>query len=256
MDLLRPREPGPEGRATTTRCRSAASRCSWCAAPTASISVLYNRCPHRGNMMCGDRHGNTGEFFRCSYHAWTFHHDGRLKNIPMMESAYSGTRFGKDNPDCSMKRAARVETYRGFVFASLAPTAYAARIPRRIEGRVRRHVRPRARGRGRGGAELLPRHPALELEDLPREPARRAAPLGDAPVHRARGARSREAAREEGEKGRGAALLPHALRVRDGDHRQVGQRSRPSTTRTATASSPATWACGRRTPTPSPTTRS
>ena len=85
-----------------------------------SISVLYNRCPHRGNMMCGDRHGNTGEFFRCSYHAWTFKHDGKLRSIPM-DSAYAGTRFGKDNPDCSMKRAARVENYRGFVFASLSP---------------------------------------------------------------------------------------------------------------------------------------
>src|SRR5256885_4538995 len=84
------------------------------------ISVLYNRCPHRGNMMCGDRHGNTGEFFRCSYHAWTFQHDGRLRSIPMMESGYAGTRYGRDNPDCSMKRAARVENYRGFVFASLA----------------------------------------------------------------------------------------------------------------------------------------
>ena len=85
------------------------------------ISVLYNRCPHRGNMMCGDRHGNTGEFFRCSYHAWTFKHDGKLRSIPMMESGYAGTRFGKDNPDCSMKKAARVENYRGFVFASLSP---------------------------------------------------------------------------------------------------------------------------------------
>jgi phenylpropionate dioxygenase-like ring-hydroxylating dioxygenase large terminal subunit len=84
------------------------------------VSVLYNRCPHRGNMMCGDRYGNTGEFFRCSYHAWTFKHDGQLRSIPM-DSAYAGTRFGKDNPDCSMKRAARVENYRGFVFASLAP---------------------------------------------------------------------------------------------------------------------------------------
>jgi phenylpropionate dioxygenase-like ring-hydroxylating dioxygenase large terminal subunit len=70
-------------------------------------------------MICGDRKGNTGEFFRCSYHAWTFQHDGRLKNIPM-KSAYEGTRYGKDNPDCSMKKAARVENYRGFVFASLA----------------------------------------------------------------------------------------------------------------------------------------
>ena len=84
------------------------------------ISVLYNRCPHRGNMLCGDRHGNTGEFFRCSYHSWTFHHDGALRTIPMMESGYAGTRLTRDNPDCNVKRAARVASYRGFVFANLA----------------------------------------------------------------------------------------------------------------------------------------
>ena len=50
------------------------------------VNVLYNRCPHRGVMLCGDRHGNTGDAFRCSYHAWTFQLDGKLKNIPMMES--------------------------------------------------------------------------------------------------------------------------------------------------------------------------
>lgn len=84
------------------------------------VHVLYNRCPHRGNLLCGDLRGNTGEFFRCSYHAWTFHHDGRLRNIPMMESGYAGTRLTRDNPDCHVKRAARVASYRGFVFASLS----------------------------------------------------------------------------------------------------------------------------------------
>jgi phenylpropionate dioxygenase-like ring-hydroxylating dioxygenase large terminal subunit len=84
------------------------------------VHVLYNRCPHRGNMICGDRSGNTGEFFRCSYHAWTFHPDGRLRSIPMMESGYQGTRLAKDSPELCVKRAARVESYRGFVFASLA----------------------------------------------------------------------------------------------------------------------------------------
>lgn len=84
------------------------------------VNVLYNRCPHRGNMICGDMKGNTGDQFRCSYHAWTFHHDGRLKNIPMMESGYKGSRLTKDSPELCMKRAARVEAYRGFVFASLA----------------------------------------------------------------------------------------------------------------------------------------
>jgi len=85
-----------------------------------TVNVLYNRCPHRGSMICGDRSGNTGEFFRCSYHAWTFNHDGKLKNIPMMESGYKDTRWTRDNPDTNMKKAARVENYRGFVFASLA----------------------------------------------------------------------------------------------------------------------------------------
>ncbi len=84
------------------------------------VKVLHNRCPHRGAMLCGDHHGNAGEFFRCSYHAWTFHHDGTLRNIPMMESGYSGTQWGRDNPDCRVKPAARVASYRGFVFASLA----------------------------------------------------------------------------------------------------------------------------------------
>ena len=55
------------------------------------VHVLYNRCPHRGYRSCGDRSGNTGEFFLCSYHAWTFHHDGQLRAIPMMEG-YEGTR--------------------------------------------------------------------------------------------------------------------------------------------------------------------
>src|SRR6185503_1481000 len=51
--------------------------------------------------------------------AWTFQLDGKLKNIPM-KSAYEGTRYGRDNPDCNVKKAARVENYRGFVFASLS----------------------------------------------------------------------------------------------------------------------------------------
>jgi len=37
-----------------------------------------------------------------------------------MKEAYAGTRYGKDNPDCSIKKAARVQNYRGFIFASLA----------------------------------------------------------------------------------------------------------------------------------------
>ena len=84
-----------------------------------AIRVLYNRCPHRGVELCGNQKGNTGKAFVCSYHAWTFHLDGRVRAIPLAKG-YEGTRMTPDNPDCSMKAAARVDSYRGFVFASLS----------------------------------------------------------------------------------------------------------------------------------------
>jgi phenylpropionate dioxygenase-like ring-hydroxylating dioxygenase large terminal subunit len=82
------------------------------------IRVLFNRCPHRGVQLCGSREGNTGSAFVCSYHAWTFGLDGRVRGIPLSQG-YDGTRLSPDSPDCSMKAAARVDNYRGFVFASL-----------------------------------------------------------------------------------------------------------------------------------------
>jgi phenylpropionate dioxygenase-like ring-hydroxylating dioxygenase large terminal subunit len=45
--------------------------------------------------------------------------DGQIKGIPLSKG-YAGTRMAQDNPDCSMKAAARVDSYRGFVFASLS----------------------------------------------------------------------------------------------------------------------------------------
>lgn len=83
------------------------------------INVLYNRCPHRGVQLVGNQSGNTGSAFVCSYHAWSFHLDGAVRAIPLAKG-YEGTRLTRDNPDCQMKRAARVDSYRGFVFASLA----------------------------------------------------------------------------------------------------------------------------------------
>jgi len=86
-----------------------------------TIRVLYNRCPHRGVQLCGSQSGNTGSAFVCSYHAWSFHLDGHIRGIPL-QKGYEGTRLTAANPDCSMKAAARVASYRGFVFASLAPS--------------------------------------------------------------------------------------------------------------------------------------
>lgn len=83
------------------------------------IHVLYNRCPHRGVQLCGARSGNAGSSLVCSYHAWTFHLDGRIKAIPLA-AGYAGTRMTPENPECSIAAAPRVDAYRGFVFASLA----------------------------------------------------------------------------------------------------------------------------------------
>jgi phenylpropionate dioxygenase-like ring-hydroxylating dioxygenase large terminal subunit len=85
------------------------------------INVLHNRCPHRGAMLCNERCGNTGSLFTCSYHAWQFGLDGKLAALPSPDG-YKDTRLCKGAPDADMKRAARVGSYRGFIFASLSET--------------------------------------------------------------------------------------------------------------------------------------
>ena len=189
------------------------------------ISVLYNRCPHRGNMMCGDRHGNTGEFFRCSYHAWTFKHDGKLRSIPMMESGYAGTRFGKDNPDCSMKRAARVESYRGFVFASLAADGPDAEgIPRRSRIVAFDDMCDRA---PEGEVEVVPNcFRVIQHSNWKIFLENQLDALHPSVVHQSTGRAAHDVEKQlakKAKKRRGAALVPHALGLRHGDHRQVGQ---------------------------------
>jgi phenylpropionate dioxygenase-like ring-hydroxylating dioxygenase large terminal subunit len=84
-----------------------------------SVQVLYNRCPHRGALLFGNQSGRVGSHFSCSYHGWQFHADGRMFRIPLV-AGYDGTRLAPGSADCDVKRAPRVGSYRGFVFASLA----------------------------------------------------------------------------------------------------------------------------------------
>ena len=85
------------------------------------IAVLHNRCPHRGAMLCNEHKGNTGSLSTCSYHAWQFELDGKLAALPSPDG-YNETRLRKGDQAADMKRAARVSSYRGFVFANLATT--------------------------------------------------------------------------------------------------------------------------------------
>ncbi|MCM2563164.1 aromatic ring-hydroxylating dioxygenase subunit alpha [Lutimaribacter sp. EGI FJ00015] len=83
------------------------------------IKVLYNRCPHKGTKIAIDRTGNTGKFFRCPYHAWSFKTDGCLLAIPL-KKGYEGTGLDQSEGSRGMKAVGAVKNYRGFVFARLA----------------------------------------------------------------------------------------------------------------------------------------
>src|SRR5690625_1485735 len=81
------------------------------------VHVVYNRCPHKGAKVVADGRGNAGKFFRCPYHAWTFHLDGRHLAAPMRRG-FENTNFDPSSPEFSMIPVARIESYRGFVFAN------------------------------------------------------------------------------------------------------------------------------------------
>lgn len=82
-----------------------------------AIEVLYNRCPHRGAKLVPEGDGCVGKFFRCPYHAWTFKLDGSPLSMPL-KNGMEGTDYDPNHPDFSMAPVARVDSYRGFVFAS------------------------------------------------------------------------------------------------------------------------------------------
>jgi nitrite reductase/ring-hydroxylating ferredoxin subunit len=83
-------------------------------AKNGALHVLINRCTHRGALVCRQAQGNASRFV-CGYHAWTFGNDGTCLGVPLSH-AY-GPDF--DLRAQNLRPAARVESYRGFVFASL-----------------------------------------------------------------------------------------------------------------------------------------
>lgn len=85
-----------------------------------SIRVLYNRCPHKGVKVAGEGCGNTGKFFRCPYHAWTFKTDGALLSIPL-KKGYEQTGLESCEASQGMAAVGAVREYREFVFCRLNP---------------------------------------------------------------------------------------------------------------------------------------
>jgi phenylpropionate dioxygenase-like ring-hydroxylating dioxygenase large terminal subunit len=81
------------------------------------VQVLMNRCTHRGATLCHNPKGHAQNFV-CPYHGWAFDTDGTLKSVPTPQGYGECARQTFDR--LNLARAPRVETYRGFIFASLA----------------------------------------------------------------------------------------------------------------------------------------
>lgn len=83
-----------------------------------SVRVMMNRCAHKGSRLVSDACGNTGKFFRCPYHAWTFKTDGALLAIPL-KNGYEGTRLSECESAKGLVTVPNVRVYRGFIFVKL-----------------------------------------------------------------------------------------------------------------------------------------
>lgn len=83
------------------------------------VRVLYNRCAHKGSQLVSDEYGNTGKFFRCPYHAWSYKLDGAPLGLPL-KSGYEGTGLSSSESGQGLMPVAGVAIYRDFVFVRLA----------------------------------------------------------------------------------------------------------------------------------------
>lgn len=80
------------------------------------VRVFSNRCMHRGNKLCSREKGNTRALV-CDYHGWTYTLEGELKGVPYPNG------FEKDKSLLNLRRPARTENYKGFVFVTFNPDA-------------------------------------------------------------------------------------------------------------------------------------
>jgi phenylpropionate dioxygenase-like ring-hydroxylating dioxygenase large terminal subunit len=81
------------------------------------IHCLLNTCRHRGTMVCPFKHGNR-KLHVCRYHAWSYDSGGRNVAIPERAAGQYPAAF--DHADHDLIQVARLDSYRGFIFASLA----------------------------------------------------------------------------------------------------------------------------------------
>jgi benzoate/toluate 1,2-dioxygenase alpha subunit/2,4,5-trichlorophenoxyacetic acid oxygenase 1 len=79
---------------------------------------FLNSCRHKGTLLCALR-GGKAKFHTCPYHGWVFDSAGRC--VEMTDHAHGHYPPGFDADGHDLVPLARIDSYRGFVFASLSP---------------------------------------------------------------------------------------------------------------------------------------
>lgn len=80
-----------------------------------NVQVLLNSCRHRGNAVCRAEAGNTRSFL-CTYHGWTYDLEGKLIGVPGYKNMYKEC---LDKAKWGLVKAAKVQSYQGFIFATM-----------------------------------------------------------------------------------------------------------------------------------------
>ena len=81
-----------------------------------TVRAFFNRCRHRGNMVCHAERGNAVSF-TCPYHGWSYSNARNLLQ-PTFEEGYD-SKLQRD--DFGLTPLPRVDGYRGLIFASVSP---------------------------------------------------------------------------------------------------------------------------------------
>lgn len=83
-----------------------------------TLMAFYNRCAHRGALLCEAPSGNQ-KVFMCPYHGWTYDTAGNLKSMPL-RSGY-GDAF--DLEGARLNSVPRIASYKGLIFVCLSTQA-------------------------------------------------------------------------------------------------------------------------------------
>ena len=87
-----------------------------------AISVMENRCSHRGVKICQARFGREEEGFTCPYHQWAYAFDGALQGVPFRRGIKGKGGMPREfDPKKHGLPRLKVELVNGVIWASFRP---------------------------------------------------------------------------------------------------------------------------------------